>query len=239
MLAWNGWYHVNGNTYGTWLRGDSRGWRARHHREHVDGDYKDPPPAGTYDRLLARSRWLMTREPVHLSGAARKLACRVMVESLRRDGVEVIALCVDDHHFHLLARFPKPRGRLGEEHKPSDRPGEMPPRSKIPTGSENCSTASGAAGRSLGLDSRYAARKDGNVELAVIRQFVGAAKRDSARELVAAQLASPGGVWAVRCRALPVEDRGHQLSVYRYIAGHGERGAAVWTIADLRDGAER
>ena len=34
--AWNGWYHVTGGTYGTWLRGDGRGWRDRKHRTHVD-----------------------------------------------------------------------------------------------------------------------------------------------------------------------------------------------------------
>lgn len=45
--AWNAWYHVLTNTYGTWLRGDRRGWRERHHRKHVEGDYKNPPKPGT------------------------------------------------------------------------------------------------------------------------------------------------------------------------------------------------
>jgi hypothetical protein len=31
-----------------------------------------------------------------------------MVDSLLRHRVELIALCVDDHHYHLLARFPRP-----------------------------------------------------------------------------------------------------------------------------------
>ena len=38
MKAWRGWYHVTGGTYGSWLPGDPRGWRARGRREHVDGD---------------------------------------------------------------------------------------------------------------------------------------------------------------------------------------------------------
>ena len=42
MLPWNDWYHCTTHTYGSWLRGDRRGWRARHHREHVQGDYKNP-----------------------------------------------------------------------------------------------------------------------------------------------------------------------------------------------------
>lgn len=37
---WNSWYHVTIHVYGSWLRGDPRGWRSRHHREHADGDYE-------------------------------------------------------------------------------------------------------------------------------------------------------------------------------------------------------
>jgi len=108
MPAWNGWYHVNGNTYGTWLRGDPRGWRARHHREHVDGDYKNPPPPGMYDTIERYSRQLMPHDAVRLSSNQREIACREMVASLLRHGVELLALALDDHHFHLLARFPAP-----------------------------------------------------------------------------------------------------------------------------------
>src|SRR3990170_32550 len=110
MSEWTRWFHVNGNTYGTWLRGDPRGWRARHHREHVEGDYKNPPPRGTYDRLLARSRQLMKRSEVHLTPEARKSACSAMVEALLFHHVQLLTLSMDGHHFHLLARFltPKP-----------------------------------------------------------------------------------------------------------------------------------
>jgi len=34
-----------------------------------------------------------------------------MVATLQQQAVEVIALAVDDHHFHILARFPKPTDR--------------------------------------------------------------------------------------------------------------------------------
>lgn len=108
MSAWNGWYHVNGNTYGTWLRGDARGWRARHHREHVDGDYKNPPPPGKYAALHRQSRELMalaSRKPVHLHGAARDLACKAMAAAFQERGIDVVAIAVDDHHYHILARF--------------------------------------------------------------------------------------------------------------------------------------
>ena len=36
--AWNNWYHGVGGAYGTWLAGDSRGFRTFRHRRHVDGD---------------------------------------------------------------------------------------------------------------------------------------------------------------------------------------------------------
>jgi hypothetical protein len=106
--AWNRWYHCTGSTYGAWLRGDPRGWRSKRHREHVEGDYKCPPPQGKYRELEAHSRKLMKRERVVLSPAAREAACRVLAESLLADGVEVIAICVSAKHFHVLARFTPP-----------------------------------------------------------------------------------------------------------------------------------
>jgi hypothetical protein len=47
---WNFWYHVGGNTKSTWLHGDRRGFRTRHHREHIEGDYRHPPPRGMCDQ---------------------------------------------------------------------------------------------------------------------------------------------------------------------------------------------
>ncbi len=172
MPPWNDWYHVNGNTHGTWLRGDPRGWRARHHREHVQGDYKDPPPEGTYDRLHARSKQLMTRPPVRLTPQAAHIACNEIVASLLRHDIQALAVAVDDHHYHILARFP--------DHNP--------------------------------------------------RKWVGIAKKNSARALSDASLVPAGGVWAVRCRCLPVRDRAHQLNVFRYIEKHARRGASIWTF---------
>ena len=105
MLPWSHWFHCMGSTYGTWLRGDPRGWRARHHREHVDGDYKNPPPAGTYDRLFAQSKRSMRRDEVLLDWQQRVVACREMGKTLLYHKVELIDLSVGAAHFHLLARF--------------------------------------------------------------------------------------------------------------------------------------
>jgi len=37
QTPWNDWYHVVSHVYGSWLRGDPRGWRSVNHREHVEG----------------------------------------------------------------------------------------------------------------------------------------------------------------------------------------------------------
>jgi REP element-mobilizing transposase RayT len=106
MSAWNGWYHVNGNTYGTWLPGDPRGWRTKGHKRHVEGDYRNPPPPGTDAGLLAYSQELLKQPPVHLPGDMRKLAGQALVDMLMELEAQVLAVSVGGQHFHLLARFP-------------------------------------------------------------------------------------------------------------------------------------
>jgi REP element-mobilizing transposase RayT len=102
---WNNWFHCTGSTYGAWLRGDPRGWRARHHRQHVNGDYKRPPPPDAYTRLLAYSKFIMKRDAIILDWPQRLAAARKMVEALQFHNVQVIDLCVSPTHFHVLCRF--------------------------------------------------------------------------------------------------------------------------------------
>jgi hypothetical protein len=113
--AWNAWYHLTSNSYGTWLRGDPRGWRERHHRKHVEGDYKNPPKRGTGDKELQKSKDLMQRAAVRLEKRLRGIALLAIVLTLLGDGMDVIIASLDDHHLHLLARFRdhQPRKRLG------------------------------------------------------------------------------------------------------------------------------
>ncbi len=102
---WNNWYHVIACTYGAWLPGDPRGFRTLHHREHVEGDYKHPPPPGRYKEHHARSQRRMNREAVLLTPEQRRAACRAIGEKLVAMGVELVDLVVTANHFHLLARF--------------------------------------------------------------------------------------------------------------------------------------
>lgn len=105
MDAWNGWYHVGTNTYGTWLPGDPRGWREKHHKKHVEGDYRNPPPEGTGDGLHKRTRDRLKRTPVRLRHPQREIVGRAMVEMLLDQQVELLALSMDAVHCHLLGRF--------------------------------------------------------------------------------------------------------------------------------------
>jgi hypothetical protein len=102
---WNNWYHVTVHAYGSWLRGDPRGWRSLHHREHVDGDYKNPPPKGTYEKLYELSKALMKRDPVRIATELRQFVADAITESLMRNGIEVLIASVDAKHLHILARF--------------------------------------------------------------------------------------------------------------------------------------
>lgn len=105
---WNGWYHGIGGTYGSWLRGDERGWRARHHREHVDGDYRQPPPPGMYDGLRRQSAGSMKRPPIILAPEARRIVAEAMLKRLSELGTRVARLSVGGCHFHVLMRIENP-----------------------------------------------------------------------------------------------------------------------------------
>jgi REP element-mobilizing transposase RayT len=116
MRAWNDWYHCTGNTYGTWLPGSELGWREYQHRQHVDGDYRSPPPDTAHRRnRLAMAKRDLKRDPVYLSSEAQRVVCESFRKVLDGKGVEVVSIAIDTHHFHLLARFPdhNPRHLIG------------------------------------------------------------------------------------------------------------------------------
>ena len=115
---WNNWYHSMGNTYATWPPGDSRGFRSRHHREHFEGDYKNPPPPGEYEAWLERARLLMPRDAVVLPAFIRPIICREFAAKLQKLNVEVVEMCVTGTHFHVLSRFTPVDVRINVETKP-------------------------------------------------------------------------------------------------------------------------
>jgi hypothetical protein len=104
------WFHVTGNTYGTWLPGDPRGWRSRGHRRHVQGDYRNPPPPGLYDALNDHSKRLLANDAVLLTRPQRQRGGQAMVRMLRSIlEIELLALSAGRMHYHMLGRFSRAR----------------------------------------------------------------------------------------------------------------------------------
>ena len=108
MPPWNNWYHCTLHTYGTWLRGDPRGWRSRNHREHVEGDYKNRPAKGTYDKQFQRSKDLMKRDPVTIDDdPVVRFVLKRLFERLQEFSIPVAIGAFDGVHAHILAQCPK------------------------------------------------------------------------------------------------------------------------------------
>ena len=102
---WNGWYHAIATCYGTWLRGDPRGWRSYQHREHVEGDYRHPPPPGRYELEFRLSKQRLKHAPMLFSPAAREAARDALVDRLRDFDVQIVTLAVAKTHAHAVVRF--------------------------------------------------------------------------------------------------------------------------------------
>lgn len=167
--SWCDWYHIMGHTYGTWLPGDPKGFRTRHHREHVEGDYKNPPPKGKYDKIWQRSKDLMKRDPVHLSPEQRQRAVDEFVRSFHKWNIPLHIISIDRIHLHALAQV--------IDRKP--------------------------------------------------RHYTGLAKKECSAYMKQDNLAPGGGLWAVRCKCLPIASAAHFASVTGYIRDHDLQGAAI------------
>ena len=121
MPPWDNWYHVMGHTYGTWLPGDPKGFRTRNHREHVEGDYRNPPLKGLYDGLHESAKRAMKRAPVFLNWAQRQRALDEIIASFQRRAMEIEVFSLDAIHLHGLLRAPdrEPKHWLGVAKKES------------------------------------------------------------------------------------------------------------------------
>ncbi len=106
MSTLSGWSHIILSTYGSWLYGDSRGFRTRHHREHVEGDYKNPPPEGKYADKERRSRLALKQEPVVIPPEHREIVGQAILDKLTKLGGVTVCLTVAGQHIHLLTKLP-------------------------------------------------------------------------------------------------------------------------------------
>ncbi len=91
---WNRWFHCIGGTYGSWLPGDRRGFRTRHHREHVEGDYRNPPPVGIYVSRHQGAAESLRFDAVTIRSGDRRIICLEMGRVLLAYGAELVDLSV-------------------------------------------------------------------------------------------------------------------------------------------------
>jgi hypothetical protein len=99
------WRHVILNTRSSWLPGDPRGFRNRHHRIHSAGDYKHPPLAGEHAELY-HTNLSTACEEVHLTKNLRPLVGQTLTQYLQRAGHPVIVVAVTKVHVHVLVELP-------------------------------------------------------------------------------------------------------------------------------------
>ena len=99
------WYHVTFCTYNSWLPGDQRGFRSRHHKLHSTGDHRNPPPKGEHAGLHhdAKQR---SGPPAILPASLRPIVGHAVLRSMRKHGHEVLVIAVGGQHVHLLVQLP-------------------------------------------------------------------------------------------------------------------------------------
>jgi hypothetical protein len=100
------WFHFIATTYGAWLPGDERGFRTRHHRLHVEGDYKNPPPREQFADIREGSKALLKQQPTVIASKWRPIVGDAVRKRLEELGAFVLCLSVSGQHVHVLAKIP-------------------------------------------------------------------------------------------------------------------------------------
>ena len=101
------WFHVVISTYNSWLPGDPRGFRTRHHRIHSSGDYHKPPPAGEHHGLYLYSQSLVGRTAaIEIPPPVRATIGQALIATLARRELRILAVAVGGHHAHMLLELP-------------------------------------------------------------------------------------------------------------------------------------
>lgn len=103
------WYHIILTTRGTWLHGDSRGFRSRNHRIHSSGDYKHRPPQGEH-RELNRYHIQRSNDPVIIPRELLAVVGERLLKKIDSQALEVLAISVASTHVHILAELPDDYG---------------------------------------------------------------------------------------------------------------------------------
>jgi len=96
------WFHVEFNTFGTWLPGDPRGFRDHDHRIHSSGDYHHPPPPSEHQALRRSAQVSLHKQPVLLERGQQEQVGICLRDSLNAQGLRVHAIAVVSNHAHVL-----------------------------------------------------------------------------------------------------------------------------------------
>src|SRR5207249_2399004 len=100
------WRHVVISTWKSWLPGNPRGFRSRHHKIHSSGDYKDPPPEGEHAGLY-RFHSKNCGDPIVLPPELRETVGKAIRRKLKEMNCQVLAIAVAATHVHLLVELPE------------------------------------------------------------------------------------------------------------------------------------
>jgi REP element-mobilizing transposase RayT len=108
------WQHVILGSRCSWLHGDPRGFRDRHHRLHSSGDYKNRPPANEHAHVRKYYN-KRARKTVSFSLELRILTLREFVQKMRRLGHNIIAGAIAKRHLHALTELPNEYDKMKRE----------------------------------------------------------------------------------------------------------------------------
>ena len=105
------WYHIILNTHGSWLPGDPRGFRSKHHKRHSSGDYKHPPPRGEHVGLHRYAKDVSSQAVV-IKQALRSVIGKAIYAKINEQHHKVLAMAVGSNHAHLLVELPNNRSQV-------------------------------------------------------------------------------------------------------------------------------
>ena len=206
---WQQWFHCTTTTFGVWLPGDPRGWRTIKHRQHIEGDYHNPPPENRDRALHQHASAQRNRPAIIVPAEMRPLICDTFRDALHHHDVLVQAICASATHVHVLARFPATGvAGLSPEHHRADHLNPVP---------------------------RYTLGKAMSWTTHVFKKHLKSqspGSPDPGNNVViypsGLEGLSAGGLWAKHPSIKPIADESHFHNARRYIRAHDQQAAAVW-----------
>jgi REP element-mobilizing transposase RayT len=99
------WRHIIVNTRNSWLHGDERGFRDRHHRTHSSGDYNRPPTSHEHEGLRDYFE-RRAGEIVEIPVEQRPVVGSAICQNLTSRGHRLAVVSVSKLHAHVVVELP-------------------------------------------------------------------------------------------------------------------------------------